>query len=168
MRPDLPYDPGFTPPFEGGEGKSTKAADQQPISRRNFIELCERLTVEDEQHFEALFRQLGLSVDWTQTYRTIADEALFTSQLAFIRNVERGEAYQALGADLWDVTFRTAVAQAELEDREQPGHYHRVPSTAPTAARSRSRRAVPSSSPRASPSSRTPTTSATSRCSARP
>jgi valyl-tRNA synthetase len=124
--PSLPYDPAFTPPFEGAEGKSVKAADQQPISRRNFIELCERLTAEDEQQFEALFRLLGLSVDWAQSYRTIADEALFTSQLAFIRNVERGEAYQALAPTLWDVTFRTAVAQAELEDREQAGHYHRV------------------------------------------
>src|SRR4029453_16006676 len=124
--PSLPYDPDFVPPFEGGDNKSTKAADQQPISRRNFIELCERLTVEDEQQFEALFRQLGLSVDWKQSYRTIADEALFTSQLAFVRNVERGEAYQALAPTLWDVTFRAAVAQAELEDREQPGHYHRV------------------------------------------
>lgn len=124
--PSLPYDPDFTPPFEGGEGKSVKAADQVPISRRNFIELCERLTVEDEQQFEALWRTLGLSVDWTQSYRTIADEALFTSQLAFVRNVERGEAYQALAPTLWDVTFRTAVAQAELEDREQPGHYHRI------------------------------------------
>ncbi|WP_173924074.1 valine--tRNA ligase [Agromyces sp. Marseille-P2726] len=124
--PTLPYDPDFTTPFEGADGKSVKAADQVPISRRNFIELCERLTAEDEQHFESLFRLLGLSVDWTQTYRTIADEALFTSQLAFIRNVERGEAYQALAPTLWDVTFRTAVAQAELEDREQPGHYHRV------------------------------------------
>ncbi|QEO15934.1 valine--tRNA ligase [Agromyces intestinalis] len=124
--PTLPYEPGFVPPFEGGEGKSIKAADQVPISRRNFIELCERLTVEDEQQFEALWRSLGLSVDWSQTYRTIGDEALFTSQLAFVRNVERGEAYQALAPTLWDVTFRTAVAQAELEDREQPGHYHRV------------------------------------------
>jgi valyl-tRNA synthetase len=124
--PSLPYDPGFTPPFEGTEGKTIKPADQVPISRRNFIELCERLTAEDEQQFEALWRALGLSVDWKQTYRTIADEALFTSQLAFVRNVERGEAYQALAPTLWDVTFRTAVAQAELEDREQPGHYHRV------------------------------------------
>ncbi len=118
--------PNFAPPFEGGDNKSTKAADQQPISRRNFIELCERLTAEDEQHFEALWRTLGLSVDWTQSYRTIADEAIFTSQLAFVRNVQRGEAYQALAPTLWDVTFRTAVAQAELEDREQAGHYHRV------------------------------------------
>ncbi|HEU5223762.1 MAG TPA: valine--tRNA ligase [Candidatus Lumbricidophila sp.] len=124
--PTLAYQPDFVPPFEGGDGKSTRAADQQPISRRNFIELCERLTVEDEKQFEALWRTLGLSVDWAQTYRTIGDEALFTSQLAFLRNVERGEAYQALAPTLWDVTFRTAVAQAELEDREQAGHYHAI------------------------------------------
>jgi len=124
--PTLPYESGFVPPFEGGDNKSTKAADQTPISRRNFIELCERLTIEDEKQFEALWRSLGLSVDWTQTYRTIGRDSLHSSQLAFLRNIERGEAYQAMAPTLWDVTFRTAVAQAELEDREQPGQYHRI------------------------------------------
>ena len=124
--PSLPYDPDFVAPFEGGDNKSTKAADQKPISRRNFIELCERLTVEDEKQFEALWRMLGLSVDWSQTYRTIGHDSLRVSQLAFLRNIERGEAYQALAPTLWDITFRTAVAQAELEDREQPSAYHRV------------------------------------------
>jgi len=124
--PSLPYDPDFTPPFEGGDNKSSRAADQVPISRRNFIELCEKLTVEDEKQFEDLFRKLGLSVDWTQTYRTISDETIRTSQLAFLRNLERGEAYQALAPTLWDVDFRSAIAQAELEDREQQASYHRL------------------------------------------
>ncbi|MBO1902628.1 valine--tRNA ligase [Leucobacter weissii] len=122
--PSLPYQPDFVPPHEGGDGKSVKAADQQPVSRRNFIELCERLTVEDERQFEDLWRALGLSVDWGQSYRTIADDSLRASQLAFVRNVRRGEAYQAQAPTLWDVTFRTAVAQAELEDRDQPSAYH--------------------------------------------
>ncbi len=124
--PSLPYDPEFTPPFEGGDNKSSKAADQVPISRRNFIQLCELLTVEDEKQFEAVWRALGLSVDWNQSYRTIGDDERRASQLAFIRNVERGEAYQAMAPTLWDVTFRTAVAQAELEDRDQPGAYHKL------------------------------------------
>ncbi|MGO2654963.1 MAG: valine--tRNA ligase [Pseudoclavibacter sp.] len=122
--PSLPYTPDFVPPFEGGDGKSVKAADQQPISRRNFIELCERLTKEDEKQFEQLWRSVGLSVDWNQTYRTIGDESITASQRAFLRNVARGEAYQADAPTLWDVTFRTAVAQAELEDRERDGAYH--------------------------------------------
>jgi len=124
--PTLAYQQGFVPPFEGGDGKSSKAADQIPISRRNFIELCEKLTLEDEKHFEALWRQLGLSIDWSQTYQTISPDAQAVSQKAFLNNLSRGEAYQAMAPTLWDVTFRTAVAQAELEDRDQPGAYHRI------------------------------------------
>ncbi|NQX10114.1 valine--tRNA ligase [Microbacteriaceae bacterium VKM Ac-2855] len=124
--PTLPYEADFTPPFEGGDNKSTKAADQKPISRRNFIELCERLTVEDEKQFEDVWRTLGLSVDWSQSYRTIGDESQAASQRAFLRNLARGEAYQAQAPTLWDITFRTAVAQAELEDKDQPGAYHRI------------------------------------------
>lgn len=124
--PSLPYVEGFEPPFEGGDNKSSKAADQIAISRRNFIELCEKLTAEDEKQFEALWRKLGVSVDWDQTYQTISPAAQAVSQKAFLNNLARGEAYQSMAPTLWDVTFRTAVAQAELEDREQPGAYHRV------------------------------------------
>jgi valyl-tRNA synthetase len=124
--PTLPYVEGYVPPLEGGDNASSKAADQQPISRRNFIELCEKLTFDDEKHFEKLWRDLGLSVDWSLTYRTIGDESQRVAQLAFLNNLERGEAYQADAPTLWDITFRTAVAQAELEDKEQPAAYHRV------------------------------------------
>ncbi len=122
----LPYVEGFTPSQNGGEGRSTKAGDQQPVSRRNFIELCDVLTVKDEVTFEETFRHLGLSVDWDITYRTIDDRSRAVSQAFFLRNLARGEAYQAEAPGLWDVTFQTAVAQAELEARDYPGAYHRV------------------------------------------
>jgi valyl-tRNA synthetase len=124
--PTLPYVEGYVPPLQGGDNASSKAADQVPISRRNFIELCEKLTAEDEKQFEALWRDLGLSVDWSLTYRTIGHEAQLAAQRAFLRNLARGEAYQADAPTLWDITFRTAVAQAELEDKDQPAAYHRV------------------------------------------
>ncbi len=129
--PTLPYEDGFEPPHGAtadgtGASKSIKAADQQPISRRNFVELCERLTDEDEKQFEALWRHLGLSVDWSRTYQTISPSAQAVAQQAFVRNLARGEAYQSEAPTLWDVTFRTAVAQAELEDRDMPGAYHRM------------------------------------------
>src|SRR5680860_247480 len=124
--PTLPYTDNFEPPHLGGEGKSIKAADQAPISRRNFVELCERLTAEDEKQFEALWRHLGLSVDWSRTYRTIEPNSQAVAQQAFLRSLARGEAYQSEAPTLWDVTFRTAVAQAELEDRERPGAYYRL------------------------------------------
>ncbi|QGX08260.1 valine--tRNA ligase [Janibacter melonis] len=121
----LPYEPGYVPPF-AGDTKSIKAADQQPISRQNFIELCDELTVKDEEAFESLFRRLGFSLDWDIQYRTIDDRSRATAQQAFLRQLARGEAYTAEAPGLWDVTFQTAVAQAELEARDYPGAYHRV------------------------------------------
>jgi valyl-tRNA synthetase len=118
--PSLPYDPDFTAPDK------PDAKRQVPVSRRNFIDLCERLIDTDVQVFESLWRQLGLSVDWTLLYTTIGDRALVASQRAFLRNLARGEAYQSEAPTLWDVTFQTAVAQAELEARDYPGHYHRI------------------------------------------
>lgn len=122
----LQYDPDFVPPFEGTEGKKIQAKDQVPISRRNFVELCEKLTAQDEKQFEELWRKLGLSIDWNRTYHTIGEHAQRVAQKAFLRNLERGQAYQQDAPVLWDVTFQTAVAQAELESREYPGFYHRV------------------------------------------
>ena len=117
--PSLHYDPSYEPPAEPPK-------DPVSISRRNFVELCLRLTAEDEKAFEQLWRSLGLSVDWAQTYTTIGPESQRASQRAFLRNLARGEAYAQEAPTLWDVDFRTAVAQAELEDREMPGAYHRI------------------------------------------
>ncbi len=118
--PSLPHDDAFTPPEKPDPKK------QVPVSRQNFIDLCEQLVEEDEKTFEALWRKVGLSVDWTQTYTTIGEDARIASQRAFLRNYARGEAYSSDAPTLWDVTFQTAVAQAELEAREYPGAYHRV------------------------------------------
>ncbi len=117
--PSLPYDPDFQPPDKPGKHAIS-------ISRPNFIELCNRLTAEDEKAFEHLWRHLGLSVDWSNTYATIDRRSQRVSQAAFLRLLKGGVAYQLEAPTLWDVDFRTAVAQAELEDREQPGAYHRI------------------------------------------
>ena len=118
--PSLPYETDFTPPEKPDPKR------QLPVSRPNFVELCEELVEQDEQVFESLWRTLGLSVDWSQHYTTIGPKAQTVSQRAFLRNFARGEAYLQEAPTLWDVTFQTAVAQAELEAREYAGHYHRV------------------------------------------
>ncbi|MFD0857308.1 valine--tRNA ligase [Actinomadura adrarensis] len=118
--PSLPYDPDFEPPAK------PDADRQVPVSRRNFIELCERLTAIDEKAFEDVWRRVGLSVDWNLLYTTIGDVSRAASQRAFLRNIARGEAYGSEAPTLWDVTFRTAVAQAELEDREHSGAFYKL------------------------------------------
>ncbi|MEU4197334.1 valine--tRNA ligase [Kribbella sp. NPDC026611] len=118
--PSLPYDPDFTPPAKPDPKK------QVPISRQNFVDLCGELTHVDEQAFESMWRTVGLSVDWEHLYTTISEDSRRTSQRAFLRNFARGEAYLAEAPTMWDVTFQTAVAQAELEARPYPGAYHRI------------------------------------------
>jgi valyl-tRNA synthetase len=118
--PSLPYDPDFTPPAKPDPKK------QVPISRQNFVDLCGELTHIDEQAFESMWRTVGLSVDWEHLYTTISEDSRRTSQRAFLRNFARGEAYLAEAPTMWDVTFQTAVAQAELEARPYPGAYHRI------------------------------------------
>ena len=118
--PSVAYDPDFVPPQEPSE------KDPVAISRPNFVELCLQLTESDEKVFEALWRRLGLSVDWSMTYTTIGRPAQRISQRSFLGLLARGEAYQLEAPTMWDVDFQTAVAQAELEDRERPGAMHRV------------------------------------------
>ena len=119
--PSLPYEPDFEPPAKADPKR------QVSIGRRNFVELCERLTAIDEQVFEQLWRRVGLSVDWDNTlYSTVSLESQRIAQLAFVHNLERGEAYLSEAPTMWDVTFQTAVAQAELEARDYPGAYHRI------------------------------------------
>jgi valyl-tRNA synthetase len=117
--PNLAFDPDFEPPTE-----PTK--EPIAVSRPNFVALCHKLTEEDEQIFERLWRALGLSVDWSHTYATISERAQRVSQRGFLRMAERNEVVQRTAPTLWDVDFRTAVSQAELEDRERPGAYHRI------------------------------------------
>jgi valyl-tRNA synthetase len=118
--PSVSYVADFEPPAEPSEREPVS------ISRPNFVELCLRLTETDERAFEDLWRTLGLSVDWSMTYTTIGERAQRISQRSFLRLLASGEAYQLEAPTLWDVDFQTAVAQAELEDRERPGAMNRV------------------------------------------
>lgn len=119
--PTYKYVEGYQPP----EKPAKNQRDWDVVSRQNFIDLCEQLASEDEKVFEDLFTTLGLSVDWDISYRTIDNHSRATSQRAFLRDLGQGDAYLSEAPTMWDVTFRTAVAQAELEDREVPGAYFR-------------------------------------------
>ncbi|MEI7527751.1 MAG: valine--tRNA ligase [Elusimicrobiota bacterium] len=119
--PALPYKPDFK---SSGPRKDLK--DYEHISRRNFLELCELQTAVDEQRYEAQWRRFGLSVDWRQTYSTVGEQCRRTSQRSFLDLFAKGHVYSAEAPTLWDTTFKTAVAQAECEDREVSGLFHDI------------------------------------------
>ena len=105
-------------------GRTTRPS--APSRGRTSWHLCQRLTEEFEEDFEQQWRTIGLSVDWDLTYATINERSRRVAQLAFLRNLARGEAYATEGPSMWDVDFQTAVAQAEFEDREVNGAFHKI------------------------------------------
>lgn len=115
--PHVHYDPNY-------EGERGRKGDPQPISRRNFIELCDRVTKEDEEAFRTLWTRLGMSYDWSLEYATIDEHCRRISQLSFLDLLAKGEIYHAEGPVMWDVDFQTAIAQAEVVDKEVPGAYY--------------------------------------------
>jgi valyl-tRNA synthetase len=117
----LPYDPDLK--IEQAD-KKTRKEPPKLISRANFIELCHRVTSEDEKVFMDLFKRVGLSVDWSLEYATIDDRARKFAQWSFIDLFEKGHAYSVEAPAMWDIDFQTAVAQAEVEDREVSGAFH--------------------------------------------
>ncbi len=121
--PSLPYEENLQ--VEAANAKTRKNSARR-VSRRNFIELCNTLTLEDEKAFKELWQKAGLSVDWQETYATIDDRARKIAQLSFLDLYEKGHIYNIESPTMWDVDFQTAVAQAELEDREETSAYHYV------------------------------------------
>ena len=113
----LPFNPDWKP-------DRNKSKEVTPVSRKNFIDACEIITGEDEIAFENTWRKLGLSVDWSLIYTTIGSHSRRISQLSFLELVEKGLAYNMESITMWDVDFRTAVSQAEVEDREVTGAFH--------------------------------------------
>lgn len=115
--PHVHYDPDF-------QAERGRKGDALPISRKNFIELCNVVTYEDEAVFKHLWTRLGMSYDWDQEYATIDEHCRRMSQLSFLKLLEAGETYQDERPVMWDVDFQTAIAQAEVEDKERPSAFH--------------------------------------------
>ena len=117
---EIPYDPDW----EVNHDFNPKKDKPIEISRRNFVEACEILTEIDEKVYEQTFKRLGLSIDWNQTYSTIDKHCQKISQASFLDLVKKGIVYNHESPTMWDVGFQSAIAQAELEDREIPGAYY--------------------------------------------
>jgi valyl-tRNA synthetase len=119
--PKVPYDPNWKPVHDEKDKKEI-----EEVSRQNFIEACHELTAKDEESFRQLWSHLGLSVDWSLEYATIDDHCRRVSQASFLDLLKKGEAFSTESPTMWDTDFQSAIAQAELEDREVHGAYHDI------------------------------------------
>ncbi len=91
------------------------------MHREEFRKVCQEVVVEAEEQFRELFSTIALSVDWRQEYQTVSGDVIKISQMSFLDLIKRGFCTRKLGPSFWDVVDKTAVAQAEIEDKEKQG-----------------------------------------------
>ncbi|MEM4256818.1 MAG: valine--tRNA ligase [Candidatus Diapherotrites archaeon] len=103
------------------KSRNIKAKD---FSREEFIKICLEETKKYEDLMMSDFKSIGLSIDWSLTYRTIDSLARKTSQLSFIEIYKKKRAYRKEAPSMWCPTCETAIAQAELEDVEQESTFN--------------------------------------------
>lgn len=91
--------------------------------REAFVELCDEVAEDARADFRALFQSVALSVDWDQEYHTISPEVRTLSQMSFLDLFAKKHVERKLQPMLWDPVDQTAIAQAEVEDKELPSHF---------------------------------------------
>ncbi len=119
--PKIAYDKDFSPVHIENPKEPFKE-----VSRKNFIEACEALTYQDEKIFEDVFRRIGHSYDWNLIYSTISPSSIKIAQASFLDLYKKGKANAVEAPIMWDVTFKSAVSQAEVEDKEVDGFFHDI------------------------------------------
>jgi len=97
------------------------------MPRAKFIEECKTVVKDAEDEFRKLFKSTALSVDWNQEYQTISDDVRKLSQASFIDLLKKNEAYRDFRPTYWDWVDQTAIASAEIEEKEQPGIQITIP-----------------------------------------
>lgn len=87
--------------------------------RQEFIEICKEVVKDEEDKFRNLFSKIALSVDWRQEFQTISPRSRKLSQLSFLDLAEKNQVYRSDQPMIWDPIDQTALAQAEIEDKER-------------------------------------------------
>ena len=98
--------------------EKTKKTKAHLHSREDFIKMCNEVAEGARKDFRDLFESIALSVDWNQEYYTISDESRRISQMSFLDLYKKNEVYRKLQPMFWDPIDQTAIAQAEIEEKE--------------------------------------------------
>ncbi len=101
--------------------EKTKNVRGNSMPRADFVALCREVVKDAEEEFRTLFKSAALSVDWRQEYQTISDDVRKISQASFIDLLQKNEAYRDFRPTYWDWVDGTAIAQAEIENKEMAG-----------------------------------------------
>ncbi|MDB5478398.1 MAG: valine--tRNA ligase [Alphaproteobacteria bacterium] len=106
------------------KNRDIKAAD---MSREEFIAICMEEVEKAKLLYRNVFQRMALSVDWATEYNTISDHSRKISQMSVLDLYNKGHLYRSMQPTLWDPTDRTALAQADIEEKEQSGVMYQIP-----------------------------------------
>jgi valyl-tRNA synthetase len=95
--------------------------DKNKISRPDFVKKCLEETRIGSQTYKNLWKLLGISVDWSKTYSTIDQHSQKISQWSFLDLYKKGKMVRKDEPSYWCIKCQTAIAQADLEDKEEEG-----------------------------------------------
>ena len=91
-------------------------------SRREFQKKTRAVSREYESAFTDQMQELGCSIDWSRTYKTIEPRVQRLSQLSFLDLYEQGREYRQCAPTIWCPDCQTAISQVELEDAQRDSH----------------------------------------------
>ncbi len=100
--------------------EKTRKVRAVDVGREAFIALCQEVSKEYEDQFRDMFKSVALSVDWSQEYQTISADSRRISQMSFLDLFAKDQVYRDFRPTYWDWVDQTAIAQAEIEDKEIP------------------------------------------------
>lgn len=93
------------------------------MSRKEFIDLCLKTLKKITPDFVQDWKNLGISADYSLYYSTIDKNSRKISQKSFIYLYNKKRIYKKNFPTIWCSECQTAIAQAELEDKEFPSTF---------------------------------------------
>ncbi|MCX6709704.1 MAG: valine--tRNA ligase, partial [Candidatus Woesearchaeota archaeon] len=106
------------------EKKIGKRSTEMP--RSEFVKICLKETSEVEKSLKQSWQALGMACDWSLSYHTIEDWCRKTSQRSFLELYKMGREYRKTAPALWCPECTTAIAQAELLDKEIESQFNEI------------------------------------------
>lgn len=100
-------------------------------TREEFQTECFKIVDDVEKKFEELFRAIGISYDWSLKYQTISKKTEEVVLQSFADLHSKGLIYLKDAPVYWDTEDKTALAQADLEDKELESTEYIIPFTCP-------------------------------------
>ncbi|MDD5639933.1 MAG: valine--tRNA ligase, partial [Candidatus Pacebacteria bacterium] len=93
--------------------------NKSKITKSEFINLCLKETEKGIETYRNLWNSLGISVDWSKTYSTIAPLPTKVSQWSILDLYKKGLFYKKELPILWCPFCGTAISQSDLEAKDK-------------------------------------------------